>query len=220
LALDHPFPPTRPATLQARENRFVVLAEDEGGRPLRLHLPNSGRLRFLQPGTRLLYVPKANPKTQGRVLLAEDQGHWVLLDSAQAEAALKPLVARLGYRFLRPQPGYAEGRFDALVEDQGRLRPLEMKSATHVEGEVTCFPDAPSARARKHLAGLEAAGGLLIFALLNPRARAFRPCPYDPAFAHALRAAARRGLELHAIRAEISPEGLRWAEEVPVYFSP
>ncbi len=216
---DLAFPPTRRAVLLERENRFAVRARGEAGE-LRLHLPNSGRLRFLRPGLELRYLPKENPRTAGRVLLARDGADWVLLDSRYAEAALPALLGRLGYRFLRAQPRVGESRFDALVEVGGRAVPLEMKSATHVEDGVACFPDAPSARAVRHLEGLARAGGVLVFAVLHPRGRAFAPCRFDPRFAEALARAAREGVRVHAARAELSPAGLRWAETLPVYFSP
>jgi len=155
-----------------------------------------------------------------RVLLARDGADWVLLDSNYAEAALPALLGRLGYRFLSAQPRVGASRFDALVELGGRAVPLEMKSATHVENGVACFPDAPSERAVRHLEGLLEAGGVLLFAVLHPAGRAFRPCPFDPRFAEALARAAREGLRVHAVRAELSPAGFRWAEALPVYFSP
>ncbi len=213
---DLAFPPTRAAVLAARENRFAVRTA-EGKR---LHLPNSGRLRFLVPGTPIRYLPRENPRTSGRVILAKDRGAWVLLDSSFAERALPALLPRLGYRFLRPQPRYAGGRFDALVGAGGRAVPLEMKSATHVEDGLACFPDAPSARARRHLRDLVEAGGVLLFAVLHPLGRAFAPCRFDPAFARALKEAAEAGLRIHAVRAEVEPGGLRWGEALPVYFSP
>ncbi len=219
MGYDLAFPPTLSARLVERENRFAVRAKGESGE-LRLHLPNSGRLRFLRPGTELRYRPRPGPRTDGRVLLARDQGRWVLLDSRYAEEALPPLLARFGYRFVRPQPRFPEGHFDALVEVGGRVVPLEMKSATHVEDGVACFPDAQSARAVRHVAGLLAHGGVLLFAVLHPSGRAFRPCSVDPAFARFLERAVRQGLRVHAVRAEIDPRGLRWAEELPVYFSP
>ena len=219
MALDLAFPPTLPAVLAERENRFAVRAR-RGGEELRLHLPNSGRLRFLRPGTLLRYLPRESPRTAGRVLLARDGPDWVLLDSSYAERALPVLVGRLGYRFLRAQPRFGESRFDALVEAGGRKAPLEMKSATHVEGEQACFPDAKSSRARRHLAGLVEHGGVLVFAMLHPRGRTFSPCPVDPGFARELAEARRLGLRVHAVRAEVAPGGLRWAEELPVYLAP
>ncbi len=219
MPFDLLLPETRPATLIERENRFAVRARGEEGE-IRLHLPNSGRLRFLHPGSLLRYQPREGPKTAGRVLLARDRGAWVLLDSGFAEEALPWLLPRFGYRFLRAQPRLGESRFDALVEVGGRAVPLEMKSATHVEAGVACFPDARSSRALRHLEALLDAGGVLVFAVLHPLARAFRPCPFDPRFTLALARAADLGLRIHAVRMAVSLEGLRWAETLPVYFSP
>ena len=214
-----PLPETQPATLIERENRFVVRALGKEGE-VRLHLPNSGRLRFLEPGTLLRYRPAKREKTAGRVLLARDRGAWVLLDSRYAEDALPWLLPRLGYRFLKPQPHFGENRFDALIEAGGRRVPLEMKSATHVEAGMACFPDTQSARALRHLKALKEADGVLVFAVLHPLGRAFRPCPFDPAFAEALAQAAREGLRIHAVRMAVDLLGLRWAETLPVYFFP
>jgi len=174
----------------------------------------------LRPGTLLRYRPSPGPKTAGRVLLARDRGAWVLLDSGYAEDALPWLLPRFGYRFLKPQPRFGESRFDALIEVEGRAVPLEMKSATHVEEGVACFPDAKSARALRHLEALLDTGGVLVFAVLHPLARAFRPCPFDPAFGAALEKAAKAGLRVHAVRMAVDLLGLRWAETLPVYFSP
>jgi len=95
-----------------------------------------------------------------------------------------------------------------------------MKSATHVEKGVACFPDAKSARARRHLEALLQAQGVLIFAVLHPLGLAFRPCSFDPEFARALAEASAKGLRIHAVRMAVGLEGLRWAETLPVYFSP
>ncbi len=210
------FPTTFEGVFHRRENRFVVWVAF-GGEMLRIHLPNSGRLRFLRPGVPVRFVRKPSEKTVGRLLMARDEGVWVLLDSSYAEAALEGLVARWEYRYLAPQPRLEGRRLDALIEDAFGVRPLEMKSATHVEGAVACFPDAPSTRARRHLEILRRTRGVLVFALLNPRARAFWPCRYDPEFARAFHEAVRGGLEVHAVRAKVDPQGMSWAEEVPVY---
>ena len=217
--MDLAFPQMRKAQLIERENRFAVRAL-AGGEEIRLHLANSGRLRFLAPGTELRYLPRPGPRTAGRVVLAKDRGAWVLLDSGYAERALPRLLPRLGYEFLSFQPRFGPSRFDALVLKEGAPVPLEMKSATHVEGGFACFPDAKSARARKHLRGLLEAGGVLVFAALNPHARAFRPCPFDPEFGEELELALEKGLRVHAVRAEVAEGGLRWAEELSLYSKP
>jgi len=217
VAFDVPFPASLEARFLERENRFVVRAV-AGGEELRLHLPNTGRLTWLKPGTPLRYVSRSSGRTQGRVLLARDGEVWALLDSAYAEAGLPRLVRRWGWRWLSAQPRLEGQRLDGLVEDQeGRRRYLEMKSATHVEAGTACFPDAPSARARRHLELLAAHDGALVFAVLRADAERFAPCPVDPAFASALCGALEAGLWARAVRAVVSPAGLVWDAELPLY---
>jgi len=214
---DRRFPPTLPARLIARENRFVLRAEAERGE-VRLHLPNTGRLAWLRPGTPLRWRPRPGGRTEGRVLLARDGATWVLLDSAEAEAALPALLARWGWRHLAAQPRVEGGRLDALARDAaGRERLLEMKSVTHVTEGTACFPDAPSARAKKHLGWLVAREGALVFAVLRADAERFAPCPVDPEFASALCAAREAGLWMRAVRARVASEGLVWDAELPLY---
>ncbi len=211
------FPASLEARLIRRENRFVVRARREG-RELRLHLPNTGRLAWLTPGTRLRYLPRSGGRTEGRVLLARDGAVWALLDSAYAEAGLPRMLARWGWSFLAAQPRVEGSRLDALVRDAaGRERWLELKSVTHVEAGTACFPDAPSARALRHLRLLARHRGALVFAVLRADAERFAPCPVDPAFASALCGALEAGLWARAVRARVEPAGLVWDAELPLY---
>ena len=218
MAWDVPFSPTREARLIRRENRFVVRAGSERGE-LRLHLPNTGRLAWLAPGTPLRWRPRSGGRTEGRVLLARDGATWALLDSSYAEAGLPRLLERWGWGFLAAQPRVEGSRLDALVRDQaGRERLLELKSVTHVAAGTACFPDAPSARALRHLQLLVRHRGALVFAVLRADAERFAPCPVDPAFARALSAARKAGLWMRAVRARIEPAGLVWDAELPLYW--
>ncbi|WP_287408861.1 DNA/RNA nuclease SfsA [Oceanithermus sp.] len=217
MELDVRFPASLEARLVRRENRFVVRAV-AGGKELRLHLPNTGRLAWLASGTRLRYLPRSGGRTEGRVLLARDGAVWALLDSAYAEAGLPRMLARWGWSFLAAQPRVEGSRLDALVRDAaGRERWLELKSVTHVEGGTACFPDAPSARALRHLRLLARHRGALVFAVLRADAERFAPCPVDPAFASALCGALEAGLWARAVRARVEPAGLVWDAELPLY---
>ena len=217
MNFDEAFPPLQNGLLVKRLNRFVVLAETAAGE-LRLHLPNTGRLRWLLPGTALLYQPRHGGRTAGRVTLAKDGNVWALLDSSLAEAALPQLAKRWGWRWLAPQPKIESRRLDGLIIDKaGVERYLEMKSATQVEAGRACFPDAPSARARAHLEVLARRRGVLVFAVLRGDASAFSPCAADPVFAAALCAARTGGLKVRAVRALIEPRGLIWDAELPIY---
>ncbi|WP_457636671.1 DNA/RNA nuclease SfsA [Oceanithermus sp.] len=217
MGFDVAFPPSRSARFLERLNRFVVLAETGAGK-LRLHLPNTGRLRWLRPGTALRFLPRKGGRTAGRVLLAREGDVWVLLDSSWAEAALPRLVERWGWSWLGAQPRLEGHRLDGLILDEtGEKRFLEMKSATHVEAGRACFPDAPSTRARAHLKLLAERQGVLVFAVLRGDARGFAPCPADPAFAAALASALAAGLRARAVRVRVKKAGLVWGEELPIY---
>ena len=217
MGFDVAFPPLQTARLLQRVNRFVVRVETAAGE-LRLHLPNTGRLSWLQPGTPLLYQPRPGGKTAGRVTLARDGEVWALLDSSLAEAGLPRLLESWGWGWLAAQPRLEGCRLDGLVRDRaGGERYLEMKSATRVDAGRACFPDAPSARARAHLELLTERRGVLVFAVLRGDAGEFSPCPIDPAFAAALCAARSGGLEVRAVRALIEPGGLVWDAELPIY---
>ena len=217
MAPDVPFPESLEARFLERENRFVVRAAAGAGE-VRLHLPNTGRLVWLKPGTPLRYVSRSGGRTQGRVLLARDGAVWALVDSAYAEAGLRRLVKRWGWRWVSAQPRLGNLRLDGLVEDrEGRRRYLEMKSATHVVAGAACFPDAPSERARRHLELLVAREGALVFAVLRADAERFAPCPVDPAFASALCDARAAGLWVRAVRARVDPAGLVWDADLPLY---
>jgi len=217
VGFDVAFPPLQDARLLKRVNRFVVRAETAAGEQ-RLHLPNTGRLSWLRPGTPLRYQPRPGGKTAGRVTLARDGDVWALLDSSLAEAGLPRLLESWGWRWLAAQPRVEGRRLDGLVRDRtGVERYLEMKSATRVDAGRACFPDAPSARARAHLELLTRRRGVLVFAVLRGDAGEFSPCPVDPDFAAVLCAARSGGLEVRAVRALIEPGGLVWDAELPIY---
>ena len=78
------------ARFVARENRFVILAERDGGDLVRAHLPNPARLTdVLVPGARLVLVPTDDPRRRTRWTVTRVwDGTWVALDAGAAAAAV------------------------------------------------------------------------------------------------------------------------------------
>jgi sugar fermentation stimulation protein A len=204
-----------------RNNRFRVTVEVEG-QGVWAHLPNPGRLgELLVPERRVLLVERsgAKRKTGYDLSLIEVDGRWVSLDArlpndlveeALSAGRLAPLA---GYPSMRREVPFGHSRFDFELEAPGRPSCLlEVKSVTLVVDGLGCFPDAVTARGRRHVeeladaveAGYRAA---VVFVVQRDDAVGFRiHDESDPDFGRALREAARRGVEVYAYACHVGPE--------------
>lgn len=209
-------------TFIKRLNRFAASVEING-KTETAHVPNSGRLReLLMPGRAVLLSPAANPERKTRYTLkaVRHEGIWVSIDSTAVndviEDALKNgLLPQFGrIKELRRESVYKGSRFDfRILEENGRVCFLEVKSVTLVKNRVAMFPDAPTIRGRKHLMELIDAvknghRAMVIFCIQRPDANAFRPYDEnDPAFGKALREAKKNGVEVYAFKCKVDDNG-------------
>jgi sugar fermentation stimulation protein A len=219
----------------ARDNRFRVTVE-VSGREVKAHLPNSGRLgELLVPGRRAVLVerPAAGRKTGYDLSLLEHEARWVsvdarlpndLVEEALAAERLEPLA---GYASLRREVTFGRSRFD-LVLASPEMPPclVEVKSITLVIDGLGCFPDAVTARGRRHVnelaqhvrSGLRAS---VVFCVQRDDAVGVRPHDEsDPAFAQALRDAAAQGVEVYAYACRVQPGIIEIARRLPVHLAP
>lgn len=227
-----------PGRLRAREKRFladVALGGRGAGRVVRAHLPDPGRMPDLAvPGAcvRLSTSTAPHRRLAHTVELVRQRRTWVGVHPARANA-LVGLALAAGV--LPPLRGYTIVRREAVAPGGCRLdfrlaghrrdpRPcwLEVKSANWAAGAVARFPDSPTARGRRHLetlADLARGGARAVLLFVVPRGDCRRVEPaadVDPAFAAALRAAARVGVELRAVAAPVSPRAMRLGRALPV----
>lgn len=220
-----------PGRFVARDNRFRVTVEVDG-RKVWAHLPNSGRLgELLVPGAQILVLeqPAARRKTKYDLSFVEFGGRWVSVDArlpnelvqeAIRDGRLAPLS---GYASLRREVVYYHSRFDFLLEGPERAPCLvEVKSITLVVDGLGCFPDAVTQRGRRHVEELADAinagyRAVVVFCVQREDAKAVRPHDEsDPEFARALRAAARRGLEIYAYACQVEPGRVEISHHLPV----
>ncbi len=205
-----------------RENRFRVTVE-VGGNVESAHLPNSGRLsELLTPGRRCYLVPRPSPsrRTPYDLLLVVYRGVLVSVDARLpnplfAEAVAKGwLTAFAGAAHIEREVRYGRSRMDFRLDGPGGVCWVETKSVTLVERGVALFPDAPTARGRRHLEELialvrEGQRAAVVFVVQRPDATAFAPnARADPAFAHALAEAAALGVEVYAHRCRVTREAI------------
>ena len=205
-----------------RPNRFAVWVEVDGKREL-AHLPNPGRLReILTPGRRILLrgATSAGRKTRWTAIGADLSGMLVSLDStlpnrffpeALAAGAIPPFR---GWGIVAVEPRLGAGRSDFLLARGDERLFVEVKSVTLVEKGVALFPDAPTARGRRHLRELAEAvrGGdraAVLFVVQRPDAHRFGPnAATDPAFAEAFREILDRGVRTYALVCSFDGERL------------
>ncbi len=204
-----------------RLNRFAVVC-DVNGRAIQAHLPNSGKLlELLIPGRRL-YLAKAAAsalrKTRYTAIAVDKGGRPVFLHTHLTNRVAADLLARKEipglepYRVVRPEVSIGKSRFDFLLEGREGQMLLEVKSCTLFGKRIAMFPDAVTARGRRHLEELArlSRGGLragVLFIVHSASVRFFLPDYHtDPDFSRTL----------HTLRDElfIRAVGVGWRQNI------
>jgi len=172
-----------------RPNRFIARC-DLDGTTVEAYLPNPGRLwELLLPG-RILYLVENPPdpprRTPYTALAVEREGRPVLLHTHLANDVAARLLAagRLpGFErasVIRREVAAGQSRYDFLLDRDGREFFLEVKSCTLFDGRIAMFPDAVTARGRRHLEQLarharRGTPGGVVFLVHSPQVDAFLP---------------------------------------------
>lgn len=172
-----------------RTNRFVIHAEIDGRMEI-CHMPNPGRMReLLFPGVKMYLVKSRNPlnRTAYRVIGVERDGEVILLDTSKCNDVAHYLVSRHliagweEYSVVQREVTMGDSRFDLLLGNEvtGEVFPVEVKSCTLFGEKGAMFPDAVTARGKKHVDHLGQIGqigraGILILVQWN-RAEWFLP---------------------------------------------
>ena len=222
-----------PATLLRRYKRFLVDVRMDDGTELIAHTPNTGSmLGCSDVGSRVYLSPATTP---GRklpfTLEVVDAGeslvgvHTLLPNRLLYQATSGGLPPALsGYRSVRREVKVGEhSRIDLLLEQPGR-RPcyVEIKNVTLARQGVACFPDAVTARGQKHLRELallarEGKRAVILFAVQRNDCQRMAPADdIDPDYGQLLREVLREGVEALAYHLEVSVEGVRLGERLPV----
>ena len=191
-----------PARFLRRPNRFVVECELDGAL-VTAHLPNPGRLwELLIPGRMVMLMPRSSTspgKLPYTAVAVEREGVPILLHTQMANRVVRFLFnSHLvpGFekaRIVKEEVTMGSSRFDFKLR-QGRQDILcEVKSCSLFGGAMAMFPDAVTARGKRHLEELgelaeQGFHCLVIYLVQWPRARYFLPDFHtDPAFSQVFR---------------------------------
>ena len=219
-------------TLVRRYKRFLADVQLDNGGLVTAHCPNSGTMRACsQPGQPVFLSYHDNPKRKltytWEIIRMPDSlvGVNTLVPNRLVKHSVEEgLVPELtGYDRVRAEVKTSDGsRLDLVLEKEGRRNCfVEVKNCTLVEGRVARFPDAVTARGRKHLLELqrladEGNRSVMFFLVQRMDADRFRPADdIDPAYGQALRKAHRNGVEILVYDVSIDLAAIRLNQPVP-----
>jgi sugar fermentation stimulation protein A len=207
------WPKLIPGTLVRRYKRFLADVELENGELVTAHCPNSGSMKGCsEPGRRvfLSFHEKPNRSLKFTWEIIEMPASLVgvntLIPNRLVKKSLEDgLVEEVkGYdRILTEVKIGKKSRLDFLLENRsGEKCFMEVKNCTLVQERVAYFPDAVTARGRKHLLELRrlvAEGNrcAMFFLIQRMDAEEFRPADHiDPLYGEELRRARMSGVEM------------------------
>lgn len=214
-----------PGIFLARPNRFVAHVEIDGKIEI-VHVKNTGRCRELLPmGAKVWCQQSSNPgrKTKYDLISVQKGMRIINMDSQAPNAAVGEWLAAGGFgevTHIRPEVTHGNSRFDYSFRRDGEQYLMEVKGVTLENDGVCAFPDAPTLRGTKHLKELTALAreghkACVLFVIQMENVLYLHPNDAtDPAFATALREAAKAGIEIIAMDCCVTPDSMALRERV------
>ncbi|MBQ7295839.1 MAG: DNA/RNA nuclease SfsA [Clostridia bacterium] len=204
------------ATFISRPNRFVAYVNIDGEETA-CHVKNTGRCReLLVPGAEVYLEVSDNPARKYKhSLVAVRKGERLVnMDSQAPNKMVGEWLEGSGMfqniRLLKAESTYKKSRFDFYCEYEDKKAFIEVKGVTLENYGVVSFPDAPTERGTKHINELmecmgEGYEAYIIFVVQMKDVLYFTPNEdHDPAFAKALRKAAKCGVNIIAVDSDIN----------------
>ncbi len=228
------FPDLQKSIFIRRNNRFTAAVRLSDNSVSTAFVPTTGRLTgALTPGCRVWLEPAKNPhrKTRYSLILSElPNGGLCSINAYMAnylfkESIQKAQLSAFKYAHLDSEVTVGKSRLDFRLSDQDDLCWVEVKSVTYAENGVGKFPDAPTARGRKHLKELaelvqKGHRASVVFVAQREDAQAFSPFyAIDPDFGETLQHVHKTGVEIHAYRCHVSLKKICITEEIPILLS-
>ena len=211
-----------------RPNRFIAHVE-VNGRTEVCHVKNTGRCReLLLPDAEVILERSSNPerKTAYDLIAVYKEGMLINLDSQAPNRVFGEWVKEGGFfeglTLVKPECTFQNSRFDFYLEAESRRIFVEVKGVTLERDGVVLFPDAPTERGIKHLRELTEAAeqgyeAYVFFVIQMESCRYFTPNEEThKAFADALREAAAHGVNVKAVRCNVTESALSVSDFVEV----
>jgi len=231
-----PFPtPLVQGKFLRRYKRFFADFELDGETVV-AHCANTGSMKgLLAEGSPGLLWDCSDPsrKLKYRWYAIQIEGVWVgiytqLPNAFVAQAIEDGAIPSLADATLieREKKMGDRSRVDILAHGPWGRCFVEVKNVTLVEGSRALFPDAVTSRGLKHIHELvarieEGDRAAMVYLVQRADGLSFSPADtIDPAYAEALRKAQTLGLEIYAMGTEVSTDGVRFTQLLPVDLDP
>jgi sugar fermentation stimulation protein A len=226
------WPALIPGTLMKRYKRFLADVQLNDGRMVTAHCPNSGKMTACaEPGRPVYLSCHDNPKRKLKYT-------WEMIDMPDSLVGVNTLIPNKlvknaienglvdelkTYDQVVSEVRVGQGsRLDLMLrKENGDSCFLEVKNCTLVEGKTAYFPDAVTARGRKHLLELQrlASEGnrcAMFYLIQRMDAEQFKPADHiDPAYGKELRQAYKNGVEILVYDVKIDLKRIRLNRQIP-----
>lgn len=217
--------------LVKRYKRFLADVELEDGNVVIAHCTNSGSMKTcIEEGAPVYLSRAADPKRKTKFsweMIFINDG-WIgvntMIPNQLAFEAIKngELAKLKGYTFVKREVKFGDSRFDVYAENDTEKCFVEVKNVSMKVGEKVLFPDAVTTRGRKHLETLievkkSGIRAVMIYVIQRMDVDTFGLAKQiDPEYAKSLKKAVKNGVEVIAVQAEVSPEGIEIIKELAV----
>ncbi|MDH5656311.1 MAG: DNA/RNA nuclease SfsA [Spirochaetia bacterium] len=216
-----------------RYKRFFADFQMEDGSKITAHCPNPGRMTScMNEGWESILSLSGNPnrKLPYTWEMIHNGKTWIGVNTVRAneivhEALLKKQIPELAlYTEIKREYKVDDSRIDFLLlnPQTSEVCYLEVKSVTYLEKGVYFFPDAVTARGKKHLETLSSliasdTRGVIFFLVQRSDGKELRMARHiDPAYASAMDEAVQKGVEVMAWECSMKPDKIKLKKTLPV----
>lgn len=203
--------------LISRLNRFTVQVV-VNGESCPAHLTNTGRLEdYIVGGRNGLCIKIGGPKLRYRLIAVEDLSGYAILDIITQSKVFEQLITYGVIPWLancsirRRNFRLANEVIDYLLNCDGELRLVELKSAVLRVSNYASYPDCPTARGRRQIKALADHASefksYVIFIASTPGVVGFKPnCLGDPKILEVMKYASEKDVIFKAINIYLDDE--------------
>lgn len=214
-----------------RYKRFLADVELEDGSVVIAHCTNSGSMKScIEEGAPVYLTPANDPKRKTKYsweMIFINNG-WIgvntmIPNKLAYDAIVEGSIDKLtGYSTVKREVKFGDSRFDIFCENNTEKCFVEVKNVTMKVGDYALFPDAVTTRGRKHLETLievknQGMRAVMLYVIQRMDVEIMGVATdIDPGYAESLKKAIDAGVEVIAVQAKVSPDGIEIAKELIV----